>query len=109
MKMNLISPTEAIKMLEAGTAYGVDVREKNEWDAGHIAGVELNSLSEFSLEKLKTDKPIIFICRSGNRSGQVCDALSPTGMNILNLEGGMKAWHAAGLPMVADSGNPQVA
>ncbi|MFM1905842.1 MAG: hypothetical protein RIT32_638 [Actinomycetota bacterium] len=106
--MNLISPTEAFKMLEAGTAYGVDVREKSEWDAGHIDGIELNSLSEFSLESLKTDKPIIFICRSGNRSGQVCDALSPTGMSILNLEGGMKAWHAAGLPMVADSGDPQV-
>ena len=103
------APQEAYAMINRGDAYGVDVREPDEWSAGRAPGVSWNPLSNFNAATLPTDKPLIFICRSGNRSAQVCTALAPTRTNIYNMLGGMQAWHAAGLPMVADAGNPRVA
>lgn len=104
-----LTPQEAYAMIQRGDAYGVDVRELVEWSAGRAADVQWNPLSNFDVAALPTDKPLIFICRSGNRSGRVCDALAPTITNIYNMVGGMQAWNAAGLPMIADSGNPRVA
>lgn len=107
--MKLISATDAHALISTGEAYGVDVREEFEWQAGHAEQFLFNPLSNFDLTAIPTDKPIIFVCRSGNRSGQVCVALAATELDVMNLDGGMKAWYAADLPMVAVSGNPQVA
>jgi len=96
-------------MINRGDAYGVDVREPDEWTAGRAPGAVWNPLSNFNASTLPTDRPLIFICRSGNRSGRVCASLAPTRPNIYNMVGGMQAWHAAGLPMVADTGDPRVA
>lgn len=109
--MQEISVTEAHSMLTDGSAHGIDVREANEWDAGHIDGTIWHALSDFNITHLPDDdKPIIFICRSGNRSGQVTNFLSQNGRtNVINMTGGMRAWHDAGLPMVAEHGAPFVA
>lgn len=104
-----ISPQEAYAKIRHGDAYGIDVRELDEWTAGHAASVTWNPLSTFNGAALPSDKPLIFICRSGNRSNRVCQALATTRSDILNMVGGMQAWHAAGLPMVADQGDPRVA
>jgi len=104
-----LAPQEAYAMINRGDAYGIDVRESIEWLAGRAANVRWNPSTNFNAAILPTDKPLIFICRSGNRSGQVCDALAPTRPNIFNMVGGMQAWNAAGLPMVADTRNPRVA
>ncbi|MDP1712340.1 MAG: rhodanese-like domain-containing protein [Candidatus Nanopelagicaceae bacterium] len=104
-----LTPQQAAEMIRRGDAYGIDVREPDEWSAGRAPGVTTNPLSSFNAATLPSDKPLIFICRSGNRSGRVCDALAPTRTNIYNMVGGMQAWHGAGLPMVSDSGNPRVA
>ena len=104
-----VSPQEAFELISTGRAYGVDVREQFEWDAGHAAGVSFNPLSAFQVEKLPSDRPLIMICRSGNRSGQVCEALSGVRSDVHNMVGGMKAWAAAGLPMESTSGEPTVA
>ncbi len=106
--MKLVTPQQALDLVTSGAAYGIDVREQHEWDAGHFDQFKLNPLSEFDLSAVPTDKPIIFICRSGNRSGQVCNALAQSGLEIMNLDGGMLAWQAAGLPMSATSGNPLI-
>lgn len=106
--MELISPQQTLELVTSGSAYGIDVREQHEWDAGHFDKFVLNPLSSFDLTAVPTDKPVIFICRSGNRSGQVCDALAPTGAAVMNMEGGMLAWQAAGLPMSAASGAPLI-
>ena len=108
MAQNL-TPQEAYSMIENGTAYGVDVRESNEWLVGRAPNVSWNPTSNFNVEILPADKPLIFICRSGNRSGQICTTLAPIRTDTYNMVGGMQAWHAAGLPMVSDAGNPQVA
>ena len=104
-----ISVQDAFAMIQRGDAYGIDVRESDEWIAGRAARAVWNPLNNFNASSLPGDKPLIFICRSGNRSNRVCDALAPTRSNIYNMVGGMTAWHAAGLPMVADIGTPRVA
>jgi len=106
--METVTPQQALDMVQSGAAYGIDVREIDEWDLGHFEMFTLNPLSTFDRDILPTDKPIIFVCRSGNRSGKACDAVEPTGLKVMNMEGGMLAWQDAGLPMSAKNGAPQI-
>ena len=90
----------------------VDVREPEEWQAGHVDGAVHIAMDELShrQDELATDRQIVTVCRSGNRSGAVANALREAGYRAENLEGGMKAWEKAGLPFVAeDGGEPRVA
>lgn len=109
--MKEVSPQEAFEKIKSGEALGIDVREPMEWQAGRaeIANVISNPLSAFDTEKIPQDKPIIFICRSGNRSGQVTMQLETYGLDVANMSGGMLSWHEAGLPMSGDNDSPYVA
>lgn len=84
----------------------LDVREDEEWAAGHVAGATHLPMSRLDLGAVPTDRPVVCVCRSGNRSGQVTDHLSGAGIDITNMAGGMLAWAAAGLPMVTTDGMP---
>jgi rhodanese-related sulfurtransferase len=106
--METVTPQQALEMVQSGAAYGIDVREIDEWDLGHSDLFTLNPLSTFDSDILPTDKPIIFICRSGKRSDKACDAVEPSGRKVLNMEGGMLAWQEAGLPMSAVNGTPLI-
>jgi rhodanese-related sulfurtransferase len=106
--METVTPQQALDMVQTGAAYGIDVREIDEWDLGHFEMFTLNPLSTFDSDILPTDKPIIFICRSGKRSGKACNDVEPSGLKVLNMEGGMLAWQEAGLPMSAANGAPKV-
>lgn len=106
--METVTPQEALEMVSARLAYGIDVREIDEWNSGHFELFTLSPLSEFEDAVLPTDKPIIFICRSGKRSGNACNAVEPTGLKVMNMEGGMLAWQEAGLPMSAVNGTPLI-
>ena len=80
----------------------LDVREQWEYDEGHIPGVTLIPMGEVPdrLSEIPTDKEVIVTCRSGNRSGQVTEYLRQEGFdNVHNMEGGIVAWEAAGLPV----------
>lgn len=86
----------------------VDVREPDEWVAGHIDGalhIPMGQLSERQ-DELAEDRTIVAVCRSGNRSGQVVAALRNAGYDAENLDGGMQAWERSALPFVADDGAP---
>ena len=109
--MKEVSAQEAFEKINSGEAIGMDVREAMEWQVGRagIENVAWNPLSGFDPQKLPKDKPVIFICRSGNRSGQVTQQLESHGLDVANMVGGMQAWEAAGLPMAADNGSPYVA
>ena len=107
--MNEISVQDTYAQILSGSAYGVDVREQAEWVAGRAEGVAWNPLSNFDATVLPSDRPIIFICRSGNRSGQVTEYLAQSRNEVFNMVGGMKAWSAAGLPMMCETGEPFVA
>jgi len=76
----------------------IDVREPDEWQAGHIKEARSIPLSEF-VERVhelhregSDDQEIVLICRSGGRSGKACDYLAPQGYTVVNVLGGMLAW-----------------
>lgn len=81
----------------------LDVREINEWAAGHIPGavhVPMSSLRADHDVLADRSRTIVCVCRSGNRSRMVTDALLDGGWHATNMVGGMKAWAAAGFPVV---------
>ena len=80
----------------------IDVREPDEYAAGHIPGITLIPMGEVAsrLTELPRDKEIIVTCRTGNRSGQVADLLREQGFtNVHNMSGGIVAWEEAGYPV----------
>jgi len=80
----------------------LDVREQDEWNAGRIPGALFIPMGEIParIQEIPSDKTVIIQCRSGNRSSQVTDYLLKQGMtNVHNLDGGINAWQAAGLPV----------
>lgn len=98
-----IGPQEAVMLFNHEEAVILDVREQSEWSDGHIAKAKHVPLGQLKtrlqdMEKFKA-KPIIAVCRTGNRSGSACGILKKAGFeNVHNLAGGMAAWEQAGLP-----------
>jgi rhodanese-related sulfurtransferase len=90
------------------TAVLLDVRNQDEWDAGHAPNAEFCPLPELETMrfKLPMNRQIICICRSGVRSEKAAAELINMGFNAVNMTGGMKAWAAAGHPVVTDDGSP---
>ena len=95
-----------------GDAYLLDVREVDEWQAGHAPDAVHIPLSRLGAraEEVPTDRDVYVICRSGKRSAQVVKALNDAGWRMSNVDGGMHAWEAAGRRMISESGGePYVA
>jgi len=92
-------------------AYLLDVREDDEWDAGHVPGALHIPLGELGARytEIERDRPLFVICRSGNRSAHAAHALAGAGWDARNVADGMRGWQAAGRPMTSESGSPYVA
>jgi rhodanese-related sulfurtransferase len=103
-----IGPNEAQEALVAGMADLVDVREQFEFDAGHAPGARHLPLGEIGLhlDTLNHERTLILVCRSGHRSASATAQLTAAGFDAINLEGGMQAWAAAGLPVRLPDGRP---
>jgi rhodanese-related sulfurtransferase len=86
----------------------LDVREPDEWQAGHIAGAQHIPLGQLRerLGELPKDRTILAVCRSGSRSESAMRGLLTLGYTVENLEGGITAWKRAGLPLEAEGGGP---
>src|SRR5258705_11884783 len=84
----------------------LDVREDDEWAAGHIDGAQHIPLGELGdrLGELPKDRTIVAVCRSGGRSEAAVRGLRRLGFEAENLEGGVNAWDRAKLPLVEGSG-----
>ena len=85
----------------------LDVREDDEWDAGHVEGsvhIPLMQLGERFGELPATQT--LVVCRSGNRSAHATAYLVDQGFDAVNLAGGLAAWHRAGRPLVSDGDRP---
>lgn len=102
-----IDPVEAHRLVVGG-ALMIDVREDDEWAAGH-APVALHLPMGQVVERigeLPTSRTIVCMCRAGGRSGSVALHLAGSGYDVRNIAGGMQAWEAHGLPVVDASGDP---
>jgi rhodanese-related sulfurtransferase len=82
----------------------LDVREDDEWAAGHAPDAQHVPMNEVAarLAEVPDADPLFVICRSGGRSGRVVDFLAQQGRACVNVEGGMQAWATAGRPMVGE-------
>ncbi|WP_212828644.1 rhodanese-like domain-containing protein [Catellatospora sp. TT07R-123] len=92
--------------------YLLDVREDDEWSAGHAPGAVHLPMMEIParMAEVPQDREVVVVCRVGGRSGQVVAYLRQQGWdNVTNLDGGMMGWAAAGRPLVSDhGGQPQI-
>ena len=90
-----------------GTAI-LDVREDEEWAAGHIAGSTHVPMSQIvqRVAEIPASDPLLVVCRVGARSEQVAAWLRGQGRDARNLAGGLYSWEAAGRPLVTDAGTP---
>ena len=88
-------------------AFVLDVREDDEWVAGHAPGALHVPMMEIPAraDEVPTDRDVVVVCRVGQRSAQVVAYLRQSGWeNVINLDGGMASWDAAGRPMVSEDG-----
>ena len=96
-----VDVARAAQMRDAG-AFILDVRELDEWVTGHIPDATLISLGSLASRagEVPTDRDIVVVCRSGNRSAQGRDILLKAGfVAVTSMTGGMNEWVAAGLPV----------
>lgn len=87
----------------------VDCREPYEWNAGRVEGaihIPLNTIMAGESADLDPSKPVVVVCRSGNRSELAALMLQARGFRAFNLEGGMEQWERQGLPFTTPEGQP---
>lgn len=86
----------------------LDVREQDEWDAGHVEGSQHIPLGELVQRagEVPQDRRVVVVCRSGGRSAQATAYLAAGGWEAVNLHGGLQAWAAAGRPLACDGDRP---
>jgi len=97
-----VSVSKAATLREEG-AFVLDVREPDEWVAGHIPYATLIPLGELQsrLAEIPVDQQIVVVCRSGNRSATGRDILLDAGFEqVTSMGGGMNEWINQGLPTV---------
>jgi rhodanese-related sulfurtransferase len=98
-----ISVRTAWSMIETQGAQVLDVREPQEFAAGHVPGSRLIPLGSLAARvgELAAFKalPLVVICHGGKRSATACAALARLGFaDTYNVAGGILAWRRAGLP-----------
>jgi rhodanese-related sulfurtransferase/glyoxylase-like metal-dependent hydrolase (beta-lactamase superfamily II) len=106
-RLDQIEPEEVWERLsqgEAGFQAILDVRDPDEWEAGHLSGSVRISYKDLQrdLETLNLDpgRPVLVYCGAGNRSTTAGSILKRRRFeNVINLNGGLDGWRAAGLPV----------
>ena len=91
---------------DAGEIQLVDVREPHEWDAGRLAGARHIELADVAsqADTIDREKPVVFYCRVGSRSGMAASAFRRAGYDAYSMDGGLLAWDARGLPLEPEGG-----
>ncbi|MGH9266419.1 MAG: rhodanese-like domain-containing protein [Acidimicrobiales bacterium] len=86
----------------------VDVREDDEWHAGHIEGAVHIPKDQLPgrLGELDRSRPVVALCRAGSRSAEAAEWLRREGFDADNLDGGMLSWKWAGLPITGSIVEP---
>jgi len=101
-----ITPADAAERIERGGVDVVDVRTEDEHAGGHIAGdrnIPFDDLPERG-GGVDRERPVIFYCRSGDRSAAAAEAFRASGWDASSIAGGLVAWAERGLPLEPQDG-----
>lgn len=90
-----------IRLTQGEPVCVLDVRQPDEYQQAHVQGSVLIPLDQLALHlgELPNDRPIVALCRSGNRSSVATGILTRAGFNAVNLKGGITQWEKQGLPL----------
>lgn len=97
-----ISVDDLEPLLRAGARL-IDVREADEYAAGHVPGARLVPLGDVPMrvsECIGDDGSTYLVCRSGARSASACEHLAALGHTVVNVAGGTMAWIMSGREVV---------
>jgi rhodanese-related sulfurtransferase len=100
-----LDPNRVAELVAQGAEL-IDTRRDHEWEGGHIRGtrhIEVNELTAQSAS-IPRDRPIVFYCRTGSRSGMATEAFRMAGYDAFNLAGGIRAWVNAGFGIEPEHG-----
>jgi len=105
LNKQLLSIHESVQWVNQRNAQILDIREANEYKAGHIPNSKHLPLSELDSglkqAKIDSNKPIILVCLSGNRANTALAKLKKAGCkDVVCMEGGISAWNQAGMPLI---------
>jgi rhodanese-related sulfurtransferase len=98
-----VNNVAALQLINHKNALILDVRDENEYVMGHIRNAKLIPLGKLKdrvgeIEKYR-ERPVVTVCRSGNRSASACAMLGKLGFTqVYTLTGGIMAWQKADLP-----------
>ena len=105
-----------MKTVDVKTAYELqqsgiplyDVRETDEFEAGHVESAISIPLSELGerYREIPQSQPVLIICKSGGRSGQACEALEQAQYDVTNIVGGSLDWYGEDLPFISETEEP---
>jgi rhodanese-related sulfurtransferase len=97
-----VDPAEAVRLIQESGAILLDVREDDEWSAGHAPGAIHRPLGYLDASTYDAAIPVVAVCRSGKRSAVAAGQLAAAGITVYNLAGGMQAWLGTGQPVIKD-------
>lgn len=99
--MEDVTVSELAETIKGGKTRLIDVRQADEYRAGHVPGAEFITMATVPLRlaDLPRDEKLYVICESGGRSWQVCAYLEEHGYHVVNVQGGTGAWRMSGLPL----------
>ena len=100
-----VDAVEGERLVREEGALLLDVREPDEWSAGHAPEAVHVPLRTLPANRPERGRRVVAVCRSGARSASATAALRQWGYDAVNLDGGMQAWEAAGLAVVTDGGD----
>jgi rhodanese-related sulfurtransferase len=100
-----VDPERFAELIDAGGRL-IDVRRPYEFEGSRVAGAENIEMNELTAaaEAIERDRPVLFYCRSGNRSGMAAAAFREAGYDAYHLASGLEAWVAAGRPVEPEDG-----
>ena len=101
-----LDPARVRELSDAGEAELIDVRRGYEFEEGHLPDarrIEVNELTG-QAGSIPKDRPVVFYCRTGNRSGLAATAFREAGYDAHNMAGGITAWVEAGYELEPEGG-----
>jgi rhodanese-related sulfurtransferase len=101
-----VAPQWVRERHEAGDIQLIDVRESHEWEAGRVGGARHIELGRVASEAgtIDKDRPVVFYCRVGARSGMAAGAFRRAGYDAYSMDGGLMAWDTSGMPLDPEDG-----